>query len=100
MSNEGYEDVEHTKLIEPQVSYWAHDPRNLHVDVLVVAHKICFDKVKLTYSDFDKPKQDYSTYKVPTLDKNGNILLKTPIKHNTDFDKIILDEKDKLIVKL
>ena len=76
MSNDGYEDTEKTKLIERQVSYWAHDPRNLHVDVLVVAHQECFDKIKEVNSDFDKPKQDYEDFKYPTIDKTGKVILK------------------------
>jgi hypothetical protein len=87
ISNEGYEDAEKTKLIEPQVSYWAHDPRNLHTDVLVVAHKECFDKVKAVHPDFDKPIEDYTIFKYPTLDKNGAIVLKTP----TDFIKKVIE---------
>ena len=84
MSNEGYEvkmiDGKEVKtLIEPQVSYWMHDPRNLHTDVLVTAHKECFDKVKAVYKDFDQPTQDYDTCKFPTIDKTGKVSLKTPI---------------------
>ena len=93
MSNGGYEDMEHTKLIEPQISYWAHDPRNLHVDVLVVAHKECFDKVKAIYKDFDNPVEDYATCKYPTLDETGKIVLKTPDKFKTDQDKLYADAK-------
>ena len=88
MSNEGYktemiEGKEIKTLVEPQVSFWQHDPRNLHVDVLVVAHKECFDKVKETYKDFDQPKQDY-TIKYPTLE-DGVITLKSA----ADFIKVV-----------
>ena len=82
MSNEGKDGD--GKVIEAQTSYWMHDPRNLHVDVKVTAHQVCFDKVKVTYATFDKPVQDYAVSKYPTLDKVGNIVLKTP----TDFIKI------------
>jgi hypothetical protein len=81
MGNEG-KDAD-GKIIEPQVSYWAHDPRNLHVDVLVTAHTVCVDKIKITYPNFDKPVQDYAISKYPTIDKTGKVVLKSP----TDFIK-------------
>jgi len=98
MSNEGYktemiEGKETKTLVEPQVSYWAHDPRNLHVDVLVVAHKECFDKVKETYKDFDQPKQDYDICKYPIIDDKGAIILKTPTIFKTEQDKLYADAK-------
>lgn len=74
-SNEG-RDTE-GKVVEPQVSYFMHDPRSLHRDILVTAHKDCFDKVKLVYPNFDQPVQDYDTWKIPRL-KDGVISLKTP----------------------
>lgn len=86
MSNEGYEDQEHKVLKEPQVKYWMHDPRNLHVDVLVVAHQDCFDKVKAVHSDFDKPIQDYGVFKYPTLNDKDEVVLKTPVKFKDDED--------------
>jgi hypothetical protein len=87
MSNEGFRkeminDMEVKILIEPQISYWAHDPRNLHVDVLVTAHKECYNKIKASYKNFDSPVEDYATCRFPTL-KDGVITLKTP----TDFIK-------------
>jgi hypothetical protein len=93
MSNEGYEDQEHKVLKEPQVSYWAHDPRNLHVDVLVTAHKECFDKVKAIQPNFDIPQEDYATCKYPTLDETGKIILKSPTKFKTDQDKLYADAR-------
>lgn len=98
MSNEGYkvervDEKEIKTLVEPQVSYWAHDPRNLHVDVLETAHKECFDKVKAIHKDFDQPKQDYDICKYPTIDNNGSIALKTPEKVKNDFDNLIGKEK-------
>lgn len=92
MSNEGYEDQEKTKLIEPQVSYWAHDPRNLHVDVLVVAHQECFDKVKEIYINFDKPIQDYDSCTFPVIE-NGEIKLKTVEKYKEDYDSLLAKER-------
>jgi len=98
MSGEGYKtemiDGKEVKtLVEPQISYWAHDPRNLHVDVLVTAHKECYDKIKTLYKDFDLPVEDYATYKIPTLDKEGKLVLKTPTIFVADIDKQIEDEK-------
>ena len=81
MSNEG-KDAD-GKILEPQISYWAHDPRNLHTDVLVVAHQVCFDKVKIEYPEFDKPIQDYDGCKYPTI-KDGVISLKS----SKDFLKL------------
>ncbi len=80
MSNDGYEGQDENKvLIEPQVKYWMHDPRNLHADVEVTAHQVCFDKIKAIYPDFDNPVEDYDICKYPTLDKIGKVVLKTPI---------------------
>jgi hypothetical protein len=88
MSNNGYKveminDKEVKTLMEPQISYYMHDPKNLHADVLVTAHQSCFDKVKAEYKDFDLPVQDYGTCKYPTLGKDGKIVLSSP----TDFIK-------------
>jgi len=94
MSNEGYEGTDENRvLIESQVSYWAHDPRNLHADVLVTAHKECFDKIKAVHPDFDISVEDYATCKYPTLDETGKIVLKTPTKFKTDQDKLYADAK-------
>lgn len=75
MSNEGKDSD--GNIVETQTQYWMHDPRNLHVDVLVTAHTPCFDKVKVTYKDFDKPTQDYATFKYPVL-SGDTVSLKTP----------------------
>jgi hypothetical protein len=91
--NKGYGDKDTVAKVEraeklakmgarAQVQYWAHDPRNLHVDVLVTAHKECFDKIKETNNNFDKPTQNYANHKYPTL-KDGVVTLKSP----TDFIK-------------
>jgi|SRR3990167_4252840 len=91
MSNDGYKieyegEKEIKTLVEPQVSYWTHDPRNLHVDVKVTVHQPCYDKVKAVNEAFDEPLEDYATFKYPTLDKAGNVVLKTPTKFKTDQD--------------
>jgi hypothetical protein len=78
MSNEG-KDGE-GKIIEPQTSYWMHDPRNIHVDVQVTAHTDCYDKVKTSYPNFDKPVQtDYAAVKYPVL-SGTTVSLKTPLQ--------------------
>ena len=75
MSNEGKD--EEGKVIEPQISYWMHDPRSLHRDILMTVHQTCFDKVKLVYPDFDQPAEDWDVWKLPTI-KDGIITLKNP----------------------
>ena len=45
-------------LVEEQVSYWMHNPRLIQEDILVTAHKECFDKVKKVFPDFDQPVQE------------------------------------------
>ncbi len=83
MSNDGYEGQDENKvLIEPQVKYWAHDPRDTHRDIEVSAHKNCADKVKETYPDFDQPTQDKKDY--PIINKAGAVVLKKV----ADFNKL------------
>lgn len=83
MSNDGYE-VQEVRgemvktLKEEQIKYWAHDPKNIHVDVEVIAHKTCYDQVKITYKSFDKPVQtDYAAPVFPVIEK-GTVVTKTP----------------------
>jgi len=42
-----------------QMSYWAHDPNDIHRDIEVFVHKTCFDLVKKVakYKDFDLPTE-------------------------------------------
>jgi hypothetical protein len=66
-----------TKDEESQGEYWMHDPRNIHVDVLVSAHQDCIDKVKETYPTFDQPTQaDYGDVRYHTK-RNGTITRQT-----------------------
>lgn len=53
------EQKDELKKLPEQKEYFAHDPKNLHVDVRVYAHLECFNKVKavVKYKDFDKPTQ-------------------------------------------
>lgn len=58
---------------ESQVTYWMHDPANIHVDVEVRAHKECYDKVKKVYKELGQPTQtDYEDVKYPII-KDGII---------------------------
>jgi hypothetical protein len=70
--NDGFDDSDFGKvLIEPQVKIWVHDPRSIHYDIQVTVHKVCYDKVKTIYPDFDKPTQaDWSNPKYPVIDKD------------------------------
>lgn len=101
MSNDGYEGNDENKVLkEPQVKYWAHDPRNLHVDVEVTVHKECYDKIKKDYPDFDQPVQDYATCTYKTLDDKGVIVLKTPTTFKTEQDKLYADAKAEAEAKI
>jgi len=44
-------------LVEEQVSFWMHNPRLIQEDILVIAHKRCFEQVKRVYPKFDEPTQ-------------------------------------------
>lgn len=75
-------------VIEEQIKYWAHDPKNLHVDVEVAAHKVCYDKVKVVYKEFDKPVQtNYAAPVYPVIDK-GVVATKTPTELLTFKDSV------------
>jgi len=70
-----------------QISYWAHDPNDLHRDIEVFAHLECFLKVKQQFKDFDQPIQDYDTFKYPIIE-NDKIVLKTPKEFLKSLDKL------------
>jgi hypothetical protein len=77
MSNGGKDD--NGKVIEAQVQYWMHDPRNLHRDIQVTAHQVCVDKAKTLMPNFDKPTQaDYANPKFPSIARDGTLNQKNP----------------------
>jgi len=62
------------KLSEKHAQIWVHNPRNLHEDILVPVHKVCYDKVKASYAEFDIPtEKDWNDPKIPAIDKDGKI---------------------------
>ncbi len=57
------EQKDELKKLPEQVEYFAHNPKDVHRDIRVYAHKDCFEKVKTVakYKDFDKPTEaDFS----------------------------------------
>ena len=82
MSNEGKD--EEGKVIEPQISYWMHDPRSLHRDILVTVHENCHKSVKKIFPNFDNPtSDDWDNPLFPTID--GDIV---EMKNLKEFMKL------------
>lgn len=70
---------EELKKLPEQVEYFVHDPKDIHRDIRVYAHKTCVEKVKVAYPDFDKPTQeDLANVKYPIINsKTGAVELQT-----------------------
>lgn len=81
---------------EEQTQYWTHNPKDLHRDIFVTAHKKCFDKVKAVYPNFDQPVQDYDTFKYKTIE-NNLIVEKTPKEYAKSTFLLYLKEYEKLL---
>ena len=76
--NDGFENTEWGKvLVEEQVEFFMHDPRSLHYDIKVKAHKVCFDKAKAVYPNLGEPTEaDWGSPKYPVIE-NDVVSLKT-----------------------
>jgi len=92
--NEGYDGD--GNLVEQQVKYYMHDPNDLHRDVLVTAHKDCFDKAKKVSAAIGKPTQtDLANPKFAVIE-NDAVVLKTVTELKEFQSKKIINEVSEL----
>lgn len=62
---------------EEQVQFWVHNPRSIHEDILVTAHKACYDKAKAAYPSFDVPtEKDWGNPRLPVIGSDSKIILR------------------------
>lgn len=65
-----------THIQQEHVQFWMHNPANPHEDILVPAHKMCVDKAKAVYPNFDQPTEaDLAKPTIPTINEKDEVVL-------------------------